>query len=86
MNEWMEQILPCLEAAARQNSRYDREYTFLCRNAERSFRAFWDSLSKKQKKLYLRFEADNNAQSAAEEDQLVCQTVRLTRELYGCGR
>lgn len=75
-------LLSFLQDAAQQHRQYDMEYLVLRRKTEHSYRAFWDSLTRKQKKLYLRYEADSNAQSAAEEDQLVRQTFLLTRELY----
>ena len=78
----MQFLFSYLQDAARERGQYDREYLTLRRQTAHSYHAFWGSLTKRQKKLYLRYEADNNAQSAAEEDQLVRQIFLLTRELY----
>lgn len=75
-------LLTFLQETACRRSRYGTEYAALRRSADRSFQAFWKSLTKAQKKLYLRFEADSNAQSAAEEEEMVRQTFLLTRQLY----
>ena len=82
MDDGIHQMLVYLQDAAREHGQYDMKYLALRRKAAHSYHAFWDSLTKKQKKLYLRFEADSNAQAAAEEDQLVRQIFLLTRELY----
>ncbi len=75
-------FLAYLQDAAYRNSQYSPEYAALCRQRDQSYRAFWKTLSKEQKKRYLRYEADSNAQYAAEEEELVRQTFLLARQLY----
>ena len=82
MNDWLKKLLPQLQDVAYQNSQYSPEYAALCRQRDQSYRAFWKTLSKEQKKRYLRYEADSNAQYAAEEEELVRQTFLLARQLY----
>lgn len=82
MDTLFDVLLPYLQDTAYRNSQYNVEYAALCRQRDRSYRAFWKTLSKEQKKRYLRYEADSNAQYAAEEEELVRQTFLLTRQLY----
>lgn len=82
MKDPLRAFLPYLQEAACRSSMSDPEYLTLRRNTSRSSQALWNTFSKKQRKLFLTFEADNNAQSAAEEEHLILQALQLARKLY----
>ena len=82
MEDHTHELLQALQDAAYSNIRYCSEYITLCRRTGHSFQELWNSFTKKQKKLFLRFEEDSNARSAAEEKEIIRQVFLLTRELY----
>ena len=82
MKELMKEVLPILRDAAYRQVQYPPEYAIQCRRAEAAYQALWDSFSPEQRKLYLRYEAERNAQEALEEEHLICRVFALARELY----
>ena len=82
MNDILETLLPLLREQALQQARYPRAYVAQCRRTDECFRSLWRSLNKKQRKLYLQYEAEYNARAASEEDILLLQVFRIARELY----
>ena len=82
MKDPLYMFLPYLQEAAYRSSMSDPEYLSLRRNTSHSSQALWNTFTKEQRKLFLAFEEDNNAQSAAEEEHLILQAFLLARKFY----
>ena len=82
MNELLQELFPYLRDAAYSRARYSAEYTAQCRRAERAHQALWETFTAQQRKLYLQYEAERNAQYTVEEEQLMDQVFSLAKELY----
>ena len=82
MDELLNELLPYLREAAHRQVQYPQAYLSQRWQAEAAYQALWDSFSAQQRKLYIRYEAQRNAQETMEEEQLIRQVFALVRELY----
>ena len=82
MDELLKELIPYLREAAYCQAQYPQAYLSQRRRTEAAYQALWRSFSAQQRKLYIRYEAQRNAQEAMEEEQLIRQVFALVRELY----
>ena len=78
MESLLKELIPYFRETARRFARY----TAQGRRADRAYRMLWKSFTKKQKELYLHYEAEYNARCTMEEEQLIRRVFTVAKELY----